>query len=354
MKRITGDVLLRSLLIGSVSLSLLACDNHPHNTHSHQTQHHFTAAIDITNSVFQARETDCASYANHYGSSASDVQEKKRFYGAVSISVSNDSCVLTSNNIPNHDFNDGKHAFVNQTKEVTQRFVIQRSPRISPSPTKISQRTYNGVMLNGVPIDLLSASCYWPSARQANRQGNVPIGCSENAAWLVDPLGPSGELGADSHHAHTQPNGSYHYHGNPNAMFDDEPLANGSPVIGFAADGFPIYGSYFFDETLGRVRKAKSGYTLKQGKRPGRDQLNPGGRFDGTYLQDWQFTNAGDLDACNGMVVDGQYGYYVTDQYPWILNCFKGTPDPSFTKSSLMGDHRRPGSEHRRGVPRGL
>jgi hypothetical protein len=43
--------------------------------------------------------------------------------------------------------------------------------------------------------------------------------------------------------------------------------------------------------------------------------------------------DAGDLDACNGKVVDGRYGYYVTATYPWVLACFRGTPDPSFAKA---------------------
>ena len=50
------------------------------------------------------------------------------------------------------------------------------------------------------------------------------------------------------------------------------------------------------------------------------------------YIDDWVFKGTGDLDACNGMTVDGQYGYYVTDTYPWILACLRGTPDPSFYK----------------------
>ena len=45
-------------------------------------------------------------------------------------------------------------------------------------------------------------------------------------------------------------------------MFDGNPGINGSPVIGFAADGFPIYGSYFLDPSSNQVRKAISGYTL--------------------------------------------------------------------------------------------
>lgn len=30
--------------------------------------------------------------------------------------------------------------------------------------------------------------------------------------------------------------------------------------------------------------------------------------------------------------VGGQYGYYVTDSYPWIIGCHSGIPDPSFAK----------------------
>lgn len=30
------------------------------------------------------------------------------------------------------------------------------------------------------------------------------------------------------------------------------------------------------------------------------------------------------------MTIDGKYAYYVTDTFPWVINCFKGTPDPSF------------------------
>ena len=102
-------------------------------------------------------------------------------------------------------------------------------------------------------------------------------------------------------------------------------------ALWFAADGFPVYGSYFLDPDSGSVRKAVSGYTLKEGTRP-ESATDPGGAYDGTYVDDYEFTDAGDLDACNGMTVDGQYGYYVTEGYPWIINCFTGTPDPSFSK----------------------
>ncbi|TDO97902.1 YHYH protein [Marinomonas balearica] len=320
---------------GLLALLLSACGES--HTHSHAINDH---AVDLKDAILQNRSADCADYANEYGSSVKDIRKNEHFIAQVSIEVQDRYCTLTSNNIPNHDFNDRNARFATNAKEVSQSFNIKRAPQLSYRVTPLEQSTYNGIMINGVPIDILSAACYSPNARRADRQGNIPIGCRSDAKWLVDPLGPNANMGADAHNAHTQPDGSYHYHGNPNALFDEKPGNNGSPTIGFAADGFPIYGSYFYDETRKQVRKAKSGYRLKSGTRPTRSSTSPGGNYDGTYIQDWEFANTGDLDQCNGMTVNGQYGYYVTDTYPWIVNCFSGTPDPSFRKR--MGKNKQP------------
>jgi hypothetical protein len=50
----------------------------------------------------------------------------------------------------------------------------------------------------------------------------------------------------------------------------------------------------------------------------------------GFYVQDWEYTGAGDLDRCNGMTVAG---HYVTESYPWIMGCFSGTLHSSFSKN---------------------
>ena len=50
-------------------------------------------------------------------------------------------------------------------------------------------------------------------------------------------------------------------------------------------------------------------------------------------IDDYEYVaNSGDLDECNGMTVNGQYGYYVTESYPWVIACFSGTPASSFNK----------------------
>ncbi|WP_206705330.1 YHYH protein [Marinomonas colpomeniae] len=195
--------------------------------------------------------------------------------------------------------------------------------------TELSLRKDNAVFLNGVKLDLLAAGCF------GVRDGFIGCGNTDQP-FRFDPMSSLNNFGTDSHNAHTQPDGAYHYHGNPIAMFS----SNGgvaSPVIGFATDGFPIYGSYFDDE--GVIRKAKSSYVLKEndGKRTditfAGKKYSPGGSYDGKFVDDYEYDKtSGDLDECNGMSVNGTYGYYVTDAYPWVLKCFKGTPDSSFDK----------------------
>lgn len=290
-------------------------------------------AVDIANAIFSERSGDCADYANDYEAAIMDIQRSLDFDAAVTISADDSECTLSSDGIPNHDFNDDSANFATDVAEVERTFTIPRNPVIAAAAsTVLSQRNFDAVMLNGVVLDLLSAGCYKPDDPMADADGNTAIGCTVEDGWLLDPLGTDHKFGADANNAHTQPDGTYHYHGSPNAMFDDNPGPDGSPVIGFAADGFPIYGSYFLDPDSGAVRKALSGYTLKTGGRPSSEE-DPGGAYDGSYIDDYEFTDAGDLDECNGMIIDGQYGYYVTDSYPWVIGCLAGTTDSSFDKN---------------------
>jgi hypothetical protein len=32
------------------------------------------------------------------------------------------------------------------------------------------------------------------------------------------------------------------------------------------------------------------------------------------------------------MTVNGNYGYYITNSFPWVIGCFKGALDDSFRK----------------------
>merc|ERR1711935_215847 len=85
----------------------------------------------------------------------------------------------------------------------------------------------------------------------------------------------------------------------------------GSPVIGFAQDGFPIYGHYFYDQDNNEVRMAESSWQIKEDFLNGREKPS-GAAFNpppisthdlGIFVEDWEYVeNSGDLDECNGMI----------------------------------------------------
>lgn len=280
-------------------------------------------ASDISDAVLTNRRPYCTYYAEDTFASVRDVTRNILFSGDVSITVDGNECVITTNNIPNHDFNDQSAAFATDVAEVATEVRVPIEPAFASSTTAISLTTDNAIMLNGVKLDLLAAACY--------NVGDEKIGCNDiNQPWRFDPMSPLNQFGTDQHNAHTQPTGAYHYHGNPQALFDQDPNSE-SPVIGFAADGFPIFGSYIGDN--GTVRAVTSSYQLRSGSRPSSAD-DPGGNYDGTYRDDYEYiADSGDLDECNGMMWKGSYGYYVINEFPWVLNCYKGTPDPSFDKS---------------------
>lgn len=328
------------LLISS-GLLLMGCSNSNDSSDSTSTIPTNTETgdsdtlVDIYNAVFTSRSVDCADYVNVYDATVVDIKNSITFNSDVTIEATETECTITSNTVPNHDFNDESAAFAGGQEgatisEVGSVSTITRTPAFADTPTPISQEVRNAIFLNGVSLNIIAAGCYDPTNPGALEDGNFGRGCASFDPWVLDPLGFEGNFGVDIHNGHTQPGGRYHYHGGPNAMYDDNPGSEGSPVIGFAADGFPVYGGYFNDSATGQVRKAISGYTLKVGSRGDRTDTNPGGEYDGTYNDDWEFTDAGDLDECNGMTVDGQYGYYVTDSYPWVIKCLSGTPHETF------------------------
>jgi hypothetical protein len=293
-------------------------------------------AVDITDKIFTERSEDCDDYVGNYKALVTDISNQTSFEASLKITSSNNQCSFVSNSIANHDFNNTSADFETDVEENNLQFYISQDPQLTPTTIALSETTSNAIFLNGVVLALHPIGCYRPDSEFAGSDGNAFVDCGDNAAWYIDVLGLYDNYGADQHNALTYTSGQYHYHGGPNALFDDAPEIEGSPVIGFAADGFPIYGSYFFDEDLQQLRKARSGYTLKEGNRQPINGLNPADdsensdAYDGTYIADWEFTDDGDLDKCNGMTIDQQYGYYVTDSYPWVMACFSGTPNSSF------------------------
>ena len=99
-------------------------------------------------------------------------------------------------------------------------------------------------------------------------------------------------------------------------VFDDNG-SNHSPIIGWAYDGNPIYGSYGYSDPKDKnssLKKLVSGYTSSTDNITNR----PAGFSNGFFVEDYKFTNSGDLDEYNGRFCvtpefpNGVYAYFAT------------------------------------------
>ena len=88
----------------------------------------------------------------------------------------------------------------------------------------------------------------------------------------------------------------------------------------------------------------QSSYKLKSGTRPAN---SPGGRYDGTYSNDYEFSQSyGNLGSCNNHFGNtkeypGGTNYYVlTKNFPFIPRCWIGEADSSFKKNIRSGGRR--------------
>lgn len=179
-----------------------------------------------------------------------------------------------------------------------------------------------GIAANGVLFDPGTAEFY-----RGDRQ----------ADWNYEALSGAVILGLDIHHAHVQPNGSYHYHGLPTGLLERLKVRPGthSPLIGFAMDGFPIYARYGYRDPRdpnSPIVELRSSWQLKRGTRPGGSKA-PGGKYDGTFSKDYEYVQgSGDLDQCNGRFTvtkefpGGTYAYFLTEDWPVIPRYFRAEP----------------------------
>ena len=255
--------------------------------------------------------------------------------------------VIRVNSIPEHKVgrfpNRGNP---HRVEQISTAFRVPLMPRSNDEPYPIRLGLNFGVAVNGILFDP-SAAEFW--------QGNPRLG------WQYEALGGAVPLGLDENYAHVQPSGKYHYHGLPSGLLGDlhfDPEAH-SPLVGWAADGFPIYARFGYSDPQdpkSAIVELHSSYRLKQGDRPAPPD-GPGGAYDGAFLNDYELVaRSGDLDECNGRTCvtpefpAGTYAYFLTSEWPVIPRQFRGTPDPSF-QSGPGGPPGGPGRGPRPGPP---
>ncbi len=266
----------------------------------------------------------------------------------VAITTEGDSRTISSNGLPDHKPGTfPRRGNPNTISAQNYSFHLPLHPAVAAQPVP-SMHALFAVALNGVPFEPGTAE-FW--------------NFDPSAGWKYEAMSGKIDLGLDEHNAHVQPNGAYHYHGLPHGLIaklggDGKEMR----LVGYAADGFPVYTSYGYTDPKNihsPLKKLRSSYKVKKGTRPG----GPGGTYDGTFTQDYEYVaGSGDLDECNGTTgptpeyPEGTYHYHITAEFPQLSRLYKGTPDTSFQKKGPppgMGGPGGPGGPmgRRRGGP---
>lgn len=247
----------------------------------------------------------------------------------------NGNRVITANNIPEHQVGNFPNADVSAQNET---YMITLNPEVANEWTPLQGDTGPdfrfGVLLNGVELDPIAAEP-WPHSDLGIMDPVV------NWDWNLEVLNI--RIGLDCNYSHVQPTGQYHSHGAP-ALYDKIVNATGNEMVlvGYAADGFPIYYKYAYQiasDNASSIVAMSSSYQLKTGNRPGDGDIAPCSEYDGAYSADYEFVEGlGSLDQANGRTgvtpeyPEGTYYYILTDgsEFPSIPRYFRGTPSDDF------------------------
>jgi len=202
---------------------------------------------------------------------------------SVSAVCAGDSVVVSANAIPDFPYIETSPGL---PRETDAEYTFPANPTPAATTTAVPLLGPLGVAVNGIPI----------------------FGPTEGGGGDVMALGDGfSECGG-----HNGPSG-YHYHtfdvtGSDDCRFSEAQAAAGHILFGYAFDGYPIYS--------GNVQFTSS------------YQLTDASLFaDDTWAAHTYVEGSGDLDACNGRTdADGNYAYYTTETFPYVLGCYRGTP----------------------------
>lgn len=186
----------------------------------------------------------------------------------VSVVYTASSVIVRSNGIPDGEYGPFPNVYnIHRVTEQDYVFALPRQPILAATATPLPLDAPIGAMLNGIPFFASTSAVY----------GDV-MSSSSQALLLLDKCNGLVDAGGD-----------YRYYASPDCLLEQlgvslTQMNQPSPLIGYALDGFPLYGPY---------------------------------------------TEAGmlptDLDACNGRIGDdGNYRYHVTTTAPYLIGCFHG------------------------------
>lgn len=192
------------------------------------------------------------------------------FNDSVTVTCSSSQALISSDTYPDHDMMTGIVGS-NEQLPVPADYAAPIPLKPSLGSTPITRDAALGVAINGVPIYDYTGGGEMTVEDLHHHQ-------TKHDTLLTKQLDVCG--------GHAGRGDDYHYHVKPTCMIENMANAGDSAIIGWAFDGFPIYGDN-----------------------------NP----DGTPIA------VGVLDVCNGQADDTYgYRYHTSEDAPYIVQCLMG------------------------------
>jgi hypothetical protein len=214
---------------------------------------------------------------------------------------------------------EAKYFRRNVTAEVTEKYLIVHSDGIPDHETGPFPNAHNPNTIRKQHY-VFKIPLHPVRAEKTTKLPMGPIGVAINGVPFYNPYTAEGKDAAknevfDECCGHPDPMGRYHYHIYPKCIHTSfsDPAGEHSPLIGYAWDGYGIYGP-----------------NSEGGKMPT------------------------DLDECNGHTdVERGYHYHVTRKFPYILGAYRGVVERSNLDRGPRDAEGRPAGPGGRGGPGG-
>ena len=298
----------------------------------------------------------------HYVSGNSTAINDADLVNVQTVQYSGSWVYVTTTGVPSYitgPFLDGNPSVTTNQNAI---FKIPLSPSQNTGAATATSGGNIGIFINGVAMFDYRDGVAWNSTTSALCGGlpgmsPCPGGPTATQAWNRDAV-VAERIGFDCAKGHPA-QGNYHHHQNPSAykldlnvistvcdIYDADGLyaidsTVHSPLIGYAYDGFPVYGAYGYknaDGTGGIVR-IKSGYQYRnittRTTSPTGATVSSGPNVSTTYplgyfKEDYEFiSHAGQADFLD--VHNGRF--CVTPEYPNGIYCYFATVDANWNSA---------------------
>ena len=243
-----------------------------------------TLSFAQTNPAVSAWLQNTTQTGTYYVSGNSIALDNNILVNCQKVEYSSDFVYVTTTGVPAYPtgpFLDGNPSLASNQNAI---YKLPLSP--TPNTGTLANTTGGniGIFINGVSLFDYRDGVAWNPNTNAlcGGPGNPPCpgGMGATSAWNRDAI-PAERSGFDCSKAHPA-NGNYHHHQNPSAfkfdlvvtsticnLYDADGLYTidstaHSPLLGYAYDGYPIYGAYGYKNAdgTGGITRIKSGYDL--------------------------------------------------------------------------------------------